>query len=89
MINNIELHPNFIRNYRKRTRTNKKLLLRVQERIEMFRLNTKNPLIQDHPLTGSRSGFRSFSVTGDIRIIYSIEGNRVTFYDIGSHNQVY
>lgn len=49
----------------------------------------EHPLIRDHALTGAKHGFRSFWVTGDIRIIYLQEEDDVQFYDIGTHNQVY
>lgn len=48
--------------------------------------------MHDHALIGNMGGYRSFSVTGDYRIIYRIEENGdivFVFIDIGTHSQVY
>ncbi|MDO8609629.1 MAG: type II toxin-antitoxin system mRNA interferase toxin, RelE/StbE family [bacterium] len=49
----------------------------------------QNPLLKDHKLIGSLNGLRAFSITGDVRVVYRIEGDILELYDIGSHNQVY
>jgi len=48
-----------------------------------------NPILKDHKLVGKMAGFRSFSITGDLRVVYRIKGNSLQLYDIGTHNQVY
>ena len=49
-----------------------------------------HPLLKNHPLTGAKRELRSFSVTGDVRIVYQLSGDDdAIFFDIGSHNQVY
>ncbi len=86
----IELHRNFVKSYDKRIRHNPSLVIKSNNRIELFRKDSKNPLLKDHPLSGDKKEFRSFSVSGDIRIIYYKKSDdRVIFFDIGSHNQVY
>ncbi|MBI3486516.1 type II toxin-antitoxin system YafQ family toxin [Candidatus Daviesbacteria bacterium] len=47
------------------------------------------PTLKDHKLIGKKFGFRAFSVTGDIRVVYKLINSDVWLYDIGSHNQVY
>ena len=86
---NIEVHPHFRKNYRKRIFTNSKLVDKVKERIALFSNNPKSPLLKDHQLTGDMKGYRAFSVTGDIRIVYFREDDTVWLFDIGTHNQVY
>lgn len=49
----------------------------------------KQALLNDHALHGDLEGYRSFSVTGDIRVVYKIEGETIKLFDIGRHNQVY
>ena len=83
-----ELRPNFRRLYKKRIGNNVALHKRVGERIEIFRNNRAFPTLHDHALKGTKEGLRSFSVTGDIRIIYYIQNNTAYFVDIGTHNQV-
>ena len=88
----IKLHPRFKKNYKIRIALNQKLSLQTKERISLFRTDPNNPLLKDHTLTGTKKGLRSFSITGDIRVIYQppmSEADEVIFYDIGSHNQVY
>lgn len=86
----ITLHPNFDKAYRKRIFQNKKLVKKVDERIKIFQSNPKSPILKTHSLTGEKQGYSSFSITGDIRIIYiQLNEDMVIFHDIGSHNQVY
>ncbi len=85
-----ELHPQFIKAYRKRIAKNKKLIQKVSERIDLFKMDSANPLLKDHVLVGKKSHLRAFWVSGDIRIVYSpVSKDQVLFVDIGSHNQVY
>lgn len=85
----IDFHPNFRRAYKKRILRNQKLVEKVKERIKLFQANPKNPVIKDHRLMGSKFKYRSFSITGDIRIIYEQQDDKIVFHDIGTHNQVY
>ena len=79
----------FKSHYSKRIKPNKNLDKRFEERFKLFLENQKNPLLRDHALGGKMKGFRSFSITGDIRVIYIFQNNVTYFVDIGSHNQVY
>lgn len=86
----IEFHPDFRKAYKKRIENNKKLIKKVNERIELFKKDRQDPQLKDHQLTGSKRYYRSFSITGDIRIVYfEKDQDTAIFYDIGSHNQVY
>ena len=86
----IEFHRNFVKSYDRRIKSDSKLASQTEERVEIFKKNPKSELLKDHKLTGRKKSYRSFSITGDIRIIYEqISENEVVFYDIGSHNQVY
>lgn len=61
-----------------------------QVRLLEFLENPRNPLLYDHPLKGSLQQFRSFSVTGDIRVIYHyLEADKIQLLRIGSHSQLY
>lgn len=55
----------------------------------MLLANSRNPLLHDHQLKGGKSGYRSCSITGDIRLLYRITGDIIELLDIGTHNQVY
>ena len=84
-----ELYPGFTRAYKKRIAQNSKLRKHVDERIAMFQANPQNPLLHDHPLKGDNLGYRAFSASGDMRIVYFMEDDIAYFVDIGTHNQVY
>jgi addiction module RelE/StbE family toxin len=82
-------HKNFKKHFKSRVSSNKSLVTRFRRRLEMFLIDPKNPSLKDHKLTGTMSQYRSFWITGDVRLIYRIYNNRMELYDIGSHNQVY
>lgn len=86
----IELHSRFKKSYKRRVLNNRKLVQKIAEKIDLFRKDSKNPILKDHELTGSKRNYRAFSLTGDIRILYlRVSDNHVIFLDIGTHNQVY
>ena len=82
-------HRQFKKNYKSGISTNLKLVERYAQRLRTFVKNPNLDILHDHSLIGRKKGYRAFSVTGDIRVVYKKEGNVITFYDIGSHNQVY
>ena len=77
----------FSKHFRKRISPFPKLGNLVKQRIKIFL--TDPVAVKDHALIGQKAGKRSFSVNGDMRIIYEDLGDRYLFIDIGSHNQVY
>jgi mRNA-degrading endonuclease YafQ of YafQ-DinJ toxin-antitoxin module len=79
----------FHKHYLQRIVNNKNLLSRVEQRIELFCIDPKNPILHDHSLKGQKNLLSSFSVTGDYRIIYQEFPDHYNFLDIGKHNQVY
>lgn len=79
----------FKKNYSKRIRTHKNLDAHFEDRRNLFVINPNDPLLKDHALIGKLKGYRSFSITGDIRVIYFVYKNTAYFVDIGTHNQVY
>lgn len=79
----------FKKSYAKRIANDKTLKKRFEERYFLFTNNPRNPTLKDHELKGAMTGLRSFSITGDIRVIYFIEDETAFFFDIGTHNQVY
>jgi addiction module RelE/StbE family toxin len=86
----VELHRSFVKSYRQRIGSNRKLSLQTEKRVVMFRKDRFDSILKDHALIGQRKDLRSFSVNGDVRIIYQlISEDYVIFIDIGSHNQVY
>jgi len=79
----------FLKNYKKRVAHNKQLDRQFQERLQLFCVNPRNPLLKTHKLTGAKKNLHAFSVTGDVRVVYYQQAESVFLIDIGTHNQVY
>lgn len=85
----IQYHREFLKSYKKRIAPYPKLEKQFQAQLEKLLKDSKDPSLRDHKLIGERKNFRSFSVTGDIRVVYIIVENSIWLFDIGSHNQIY
>ena len=89
---NIVYTKAFLKQFKLRIVPNKNLLKRYYERENIFLEDLNNPVLKNHSLKGEMKGFYSFSIAGDIRVIYKFMDNEkvlAIFIDIGSHNQVY
>ncbi len=86
----IRYSKSFIKSYKTRIKNNPKLKERFEERLKIFVRNPDSPVLKDHALIGKMRTFRSFSVAGDLRVIYFLEREDLAiFIDVGTHNQVY
>ena len=83
----VVLHRNFVKRYKKlRTAEQKKF----RERRNLFMSNPFHPLLSNHPLQGKYEGYRSFNVTGDLRVVYrNLNEEVAVFVEIGTHNELY
>lgn len=77
------------------TKLHKKIQHLFLKKLETFLENENAVDLNTHQLKGQRSAEFSFSITADIRAIYTkeIRDNKTviifTFIDIGGHNKVY
>jgi addiction module RelE/StbE family toxin len=85
----ILLHKHFVKNFDKRIKSSPQLLQRFNERYKLFIKDETSIQLHSHRLAGAMKGKQSFSITGDLRIIFQKRGDTVEFLDIGTHNQVY
>ncbi len=77
----------FIKQYKKLP---SKIKQKVQERNVLFGKDRYNPIFNNHTLQGKYMGYRSISVSGDLRIIYkSLDTDIVLFVEIGTHSNLY
>lgn len=67
---NVYFTKKFKSNYKKRVQPFKSLDKKFEDRYDLFVVNPNSPLLKNHPLKGDKLGLKSFSVTGDIRVIY-------------------
>ncbi|MEK7558464.1 MAG: type II toxin-antitoxin system mRNA interferase toxin, RelE/StbE family [Patescibacteria group bacterium] len=83
----IRLHKTFIKQFLKRRPAEQS---RFRERRNLFLVNHFHPLLNNHVLHGKYAGYRSFSVGGDLSVIYKEEAkDLVTFIVIGTHHELY
>lgn len=86
----IKTTKDFQKSFKTRIASYPNLVKRFDDRLRLFTVNRWSPVLRDHPLGGRMKGSRSFSMNGDIRIVYRENNNGdVWLLDIGSHNQVY
>lgn len=62
-----------------------KFLLRLQ----IFRENQSANVLNIHQLQGNKRPLLSMNVTGDYRALFLINKDVVTFYEIGTHSELY
>ncbi len=85
----ITTNKRFRKAFRKRIERNKSVFKKFVARRKIFQIDRSNPVLRDHSLSGSMRKYRSFWITGDVRVIYEIIDNEIVFVDIGTHAQVY
>lgn len=85
----IEFSHGFIKIFKKRIASHPKIHQQCESRIRLFAQHPQDPQLRDHKLSGKLLGYRAFSITGDIRVVYYIENDVAYFVDIGTHAQVY
>lgn len=85
------MRTDFTKNFRKQyQKLPKKIQAQFTKRLRLFIEDQKNPLLKVHSLMGDYRGCSSFNVTGDTRVVFRIQTNRVVlFIAIGSHSELY
>jgi len=82
----IRYSPRFRKQY---VKSNKKVKIAFNSRLELFLQNAHHPLLKNHSLTGEFKGYRSINITGDWRAIYLERRDAVIFITLGTHSQLY
>ena len=83
----VRFHKNFEKEYKK---LREKERNKFKERIRVFLRDEFDPTLNNHPLRGKYKGYRSISVTGDLRAIYKkMIKNETIFVAIDSHSNLY
>ncbi len=85
----IRRNKQFEKHFKKRITPHEKLITQFEQRFEQFIIGVRGRPLNDHPLTGNMVGKRAFSITGDIRVVYTETAEAIIFLDIGTHAQVY
>jgi len=83
----ISFHKQFEKKYKKLTAKQKE---KVKSKLALFVENIFSPELDNHALHGIYDGYRSISLTGDIRMIYKIlDSETILFVEIGKHSTLY
>lgn len=85
----IRYHSTFRKHFKKRITPFPFLVEKFKERFNLLLNDPTSPFLRNHRLKGQKSEYYSFSVSGDIRVIYQIKNHSIYLFDIGSHNQIY
>ncbi len=85
----IRYHKRFLKHFKQRILPRPPIDHQYKKRLQLFLGDRAHPILADHALHGDMEGKRSFSISGDIRVIYRATGETLLFYDIGTHNQMY
>ena len=85
----IQFAKKFTKNYLIRISRNPNPEKQFDERYEMFISGVRGYPLFDHALTRNMKGLRSFSIGGDLRVVYRETKTYYEFLDVGTHNQVY
>ena len=71
-------------------KVSEKIRIALNDRLNLFSIDRKNPLLNDHALSGKYFGYRSINITGDFRVVYTeVSENIFRFVAIGTHHQLY
>lgn len=80
----------YLRSFRK---DYKKLSLKLRnqfrERVQFFRENQFNPLLNNHSIHHPYEGCQSINITGNVRALYEINNDTAIFIRIGTHSELY
>ncbi|HWW38687.1 type II toxin-antitoxin system mRNA interferase toxin, RelE/StbE family [Pedobacter sp.] len=81
------LHKRFEKQYAKLRPADKE---KFKARRDIFLDNPFDPVLSNHALIGKYEGYRTISITGDLRAVYTfIDRDTVLFVAIGTHSQLY
>ncbi|MCA9363083.1 hypothetical protein KC851_02075 [Candidatus Kaiserbacteria bacterium] len=67
----------------------KKIKNKFKERASLLIENPDSPLLKVHILSGKKYPLKSMNVTADYRALFIDNGKVITFFEIGSHSELY
>ena len=86
----VAFSSSFKRAFKRKIKGNAGLESHFFERLEIFQNNPFDQRLRTHKLSGRLKDLWSFTIEYDLRVVFSfLEGERVLFVDIGTHEEVY
>ncbi len=83
---NIEYARSFQKDIKK---LSPKLKSKFIDRVKIFQQDQFDPILHNHELHSPYTNCRSINISGDIRAIFIVTKNTVTFLYIGTHSELY
>ena len=85
------MHIAFSSNLNKKIKkTSTKIVDKFFERLELFKKDKFNSILNNHKLHGEYEGCNSINITGNIRAVFRyVKEDSVIFTDIGTHPELY
>lgn len=72
------------------SKLNFKVKISFKRRVGLFKSNPFDTTLRNHALKGKYLGFRSIDITGDVRALYTTQGDTIIIFGfIGTHSQLY
>ena len=72
------------------SKLNLKVKNSFKRRVTMFKADPFDLSLRNHALKGKYLGFRSIDITGDVRALYTTQGDTIIIFGfIGTHSQLY
>lgn len=67
-----------------------KIKNKFEKRVEVFLMDSNNPILNTHKLSGKLKNLWSFNITGDIRVVFDRSHEDIVIFEaIGSHSKLY
>ncbi len=72
------------------SKLNPKIKIAFKRRITLFKTNPFDVTLRNHTLKGKYLGYRSIDISGDVRALYTTQGDIIILFGfIGTHSQLY
>jgi addiction module RelE/StbE family toxin len=84
----LKFSPSFIKKLKIVHHKDKKLSLKIQKQLNLFKLSPTHPSLRLHKLKGELEDVWSLSVTKSFRLLY-IDNSEYYFFDMGEHDKIY
>ena len=68
---------------------NPQLLKKISKQLGLFKENPEHPSLRTHKLQGNLSNSWSISIERNVRMIYCVSNNKIVFFQMGTHDEVY
>ena len=85
----ITFSPEVIKYVNEIRKKNPQLLKKINKQLRLFKENPKHPSLRTHKLQGGLSNSWSITIERSIRMIYYVSNNKIVFFVIGTHDEVY